>query len=142
MLAIVDAREFVMNDKPTIEGLFSATVYDESGSKVGSVSQVYTDDMTQQPSWVSVNTGFFGTKETLVPMAKARISGDEIHVPYSKSFIKDAPNMDADQHLDADAEKRLYDYYGEDYSADPRAAAGRDVGDRADVGPGLGDRKD
>lgn len=129
-----------MNEKYTIDSLFDATVYDQDGDKVGGVNQVYTDDQTQEPTWVSVNTGMFGTNETLIPLADARISGEEIHVPYEKSFIKDAPNVDADHHLDADDERRLYEYFGD---RDYRAAEGYDRdyydenyrdGDRAAVG--------
>lgn len=112
-----------MSDKYTIDSLFDATVYDQDGDKLGGVNQVYTDDQTQEPTWVSVNTGFFGTNETLIPLADARISGEEIHVPYEKGFIKDAPNVDADHHLDADDERRLYEYYGD---RDYRAADGYD----------------
>ncbi|WP_106848355.1 DUF2382 domain-containing protein [Blastococcus sp. Marseille-P5729] len=112
-----------MSEKYTIDSLFDATVYDQDGDKVGGVSQVYTDDQTQEPTWVSVNTGLFGTNETLIPLADARISGEEIHVPYEKGFIKDAPNVDADHHLDADDERRLYEYFGD---RDYRAAEGYD----------------
>ena len=102
-----------MSDKYTIDSLFDATVYDQDGDKLGGVNQVYTDDQTQEPTWVSVNTGLFGTNETLIPLSDARISADEIHVPFEKAFIKDAPNVDADHHLDADDERRLYEYYGD-----------------------------
>lgn len=102
-----------MSEKYTIDSLFDATVYDQDGDKIGGVNQVYTDDQTQEPTWVSVNTGFFGTNETLIPLSDARVSGDEIHVPFEKSFVKDAPNVDADHHLDADDERRLYEYYGD-----------------------------
>lgn len=119
-----------MTDENSIESLFEATVYDPDGTKIGGVSQVYTDDQTMEPTWVSVNTGLFGTKETLIPLADARISGDEIHVPYTKDFIKDVPQVDADSHLDADDERRLTEHYHaerygvpEPEDAEPAAAA-------------------
>ena len=39
------------------------------GDKIGKVGQVYYDDDTDQPKWVTVNTGFFGTNESFVPVS-------------------------------------------------------------------------
>ena len=51
-----------MFDETNIHQLRSATVVDRDGSKVGNVQQVYLDDTTGRPSWVTVNTGLFGTR--------------------------------------------------------------------------------
>ena len=92
-----------------IEG---STVYDSTGDKVGKVGQVYLDDQTQQPTWVTVSTGFFGTSETFVPIEGARFEGDDIHVGFDKAKIKDAPRVEVDQHLSETEEAELYRYYG------------------------------
>ncbi|WP_194291334.1 PRC-barrel domain-containing protein [Cumulibacter manganitolerans] len=125
-----------MTDENAIESLFEATVYDPDGNKIGGVSQVYTDDQTMEPTWVSVNTGLFGTKETLIPLDDARISGEEIHVPYTKDFIKDVPHVDADNHLDADDERRLTEHYhAERYGVPDTEAAGPAVTAEPVAGP-------
>ncbi|MDO5618124.1 DUF2382 domain-containing protein [Kocuria sp.] len=95
-----------------IEELENGTLYDQDGSKVGDVAQLYLDDATGEPNWVTVNTGLFGTNETFVPLDQARVNNGEIHVPYPKDFIKDAPNLDADAHIDEHQEDELYRYYG------------------------------
>ncbi|QFG68511.1 DUF2382 domain-containing protein [Ornithinimicrobium pratense] len=87
-------------------------VVDESGEKVGKVGQVYLDDNSGQPEWVTVNTGLFGTSESFIPLQQATVSGQEVRVPYAKGFIKDAPRVEADAHLDRDDEAELYRYYG------------------------------
>lgn len=120
--------------------LLDATVYDRDGDKVGSVGNLYTDDDSGRPSWVSVNTGLFGMNETFVPLREARISGDEIHVPYEKSYIKDAPNVAADEHLDEPEERRLYEYYGGTGQAVAGDVTDRDVADRDRVADGDRDR--
>ena len=94
-----------------VASLFTCTVIDSEGAKVGSIGQVYLDDKTQQPTWVSVKTGFFGLKETFVPLHRAELIGSQLRVPYLASLIKAAPNVDPDRHLDADQEVALYDYY-------------------------------
>ncbi len=97
-----------------IEG---ATIYDNTGDKVGKVGQVYLDDQTQQPTWVTVSTGFFETSETFVPIEGARFEGDDIHVAYDKEQIKDAPRVEVDQHLSETEEAELYRYYGLEWGA-------------------------
>lgn len=92
--------------------LLGLTVLDQEGEKVGTVGKVYRDDADGRPEWVTVHTGLFGTKETLVPLAGARISGDELHVPVTKETVKHAPRIDVDGRLDADEESDLYAHYG------------------------------
>jgi uncharacterized protein (TIGR02271 family) len=81
------------------------------GEKIGGVGQVYADDDTGQPKWVTVKTGLFGTKESFVPLEGARMQGDDLVVAYSTDQIKDAPGVDPDGHLDPAEEDRLYQHY-------------------------------
>ena len=50
------------------DNLYSCTVVDEDGSRIGAVSQVYLDDATAEPTFVAARVGFFGNKEVLVPL--------------------------------------------------------------------------
>lgn len=94
-----------------LDTIYDADVVDVNGDKVGGVGQVYLDDRTGDPAWVTVNTGFFGMRESLVPLDGATVDGDRIQVPYEKAFIKDAPNVDVDAHLDDAQQDELYRYY-------------------------------
>lgn len=99
----------------TIDEILAARAgkaYDNNGEKVGAVGEVYLDDTTGYPAWVTVNTGFFGTSESFVPLEGAVVQGENLHLPYSKEMIKEAPIQDADRHLEAEDEERLYEYYG------------------------------
>jgi uncharacterized protein (TIGR02271 family) len=89
---------------------------DRDGDKIGSIGDVYLDDQTGQPEWLTVKTGLFGNKESFVPTAEARAEGDTVRVPYEKSQVKDSPNVDADGALSQDEESRLYRHYGLSYS--------------------------
>lgn len=107
-----------------IDRLASATAFDTEGQKLGSVGQVYLDDQTERPSWVSVSTGLFGTNETLVPLEGHRWDGDKLVVAYSKDVVKDAPNIDADAHISEQEEQELYRYYeGHGYATTDRRDA-------------------
>jgi len=75
--------------------LYGTDVTDPDGHKIGTLGNLWTDE-SGQPTWASVKTGLFGTKETLVPLHQAEVEGDHLRVPYAKEQVKDAPNIDAD----------------------------------------------
>ncbi|SNR70600.1 DUF2382 domain-containing protein [Blastococcus mobilis] len=96
----------------TISRVIGQDVYDESGEKIGSAAEVYLDDETGQPEWVTVRTGLFGTKESFVPIRNADLTDDGLRVPVSKDQVKDAPKIDTEGHLSPQEEEELYRYYG------------------------------
>jgi uncharacterized protein (TIGR02271 family) len=105
MLSENDARQAI-----------GSTAYSASGDKIGAVGQLFLDDETGRPEFVTVNTGLFGTKESYVPVADANLDGDRLVLPFDKDKIKGAPNVDTDDgHLDRSDEQRLYEYYGLQY---------------------------
>src|SRR5215212_10163519 len=101
-----------MIDTQHIDRIEGSTAYDAAGDKVGRVGQLYVDDESGTPSWITVSTGLFGTAETFVPLEGASFDGDDLRLAYSKDTIKNAPRMDTDEHLDQAEEGELYRYYG------------------------------
>ncbi|GAA1756263.1 PRC and DUF2382 domain-containing protein [Kocuria aegyptia] len=99
-----------------VNALLSATAYGSDGDKIGKVEQVFLDDNTEEVTFVTVNTGLFGTKESFVPVDGAQQDGDRFVLPYTKDVVKDAPNVDADQHLSPAEEEEIYRYYKMNYS--------------------------
>jgi len=104
-----------MLDQNQLEDVIGRTVYDANGNKIGKLGQVYTDDQTGEPTWATVNTGFFGTSESFVPLREITFTGDDVTVPYTKDQVKDAPNVDADGHISPEEERRVYAHYNLDY---------------------------
>jgi uncharacterized protein (TIGR02271 family) len=105
-----------MLDAQDARSIMGATAYGSDGNKIGKVGQVFLDDQTGRPEFVTVNTGLFGTNETFIPVSGASFSGDRLELPYTKDKVKDAPNVAVDSgHLDESEEQRLYDYYGMGY---------------------------
>jgi uncharacterized protein (TIGR02271 family) len=96
----------------TLDRVIGQDVYDEAGQKIGSAGEVYLDDETGQPEWVTVRTGMFGTKESFVPIRDADLTDQGLRVPVSKDRVKDAPKIDTDGHLSPQEEQELYRYYG------------------------------
>ena len=93
------------------------TLYSRDNDKIGKVGQVFLDDDTNRPEFLTVNTGLFGTNESFVPAADASLTDDGVRVPFTKDQVKDAPNVDVSSgHLDQSEERRLYAHYGMSYS--------------------------
>ena len=109
-----------------VNALLSATAYGSDGDKIGKVEQVFLDDNTEEVTFVTVNTGLFGTKESFVPVDGSQQDGDRFVLPYTKDVVKDAPNVDADQHLSPAEEEEIYRYYKMNYSG----TSDRDLSDR------------
>jgi uncharacterized protein (TIGR02271 family) len=96
----------------TIDRVIGQDVFDQAGEKIGSAGEVYLDDESGQPEWVTVKTGLFGTKESFVPIRDADLTNDGLRIPVSKAQVKDAPKIDTDGHLSPTEEAELYRYYG------------------------------
>ena len=130
----------------TSEQLASVTNGNVIGSdrdKIGGIGQIYLDDQTGEPNWVTVKTGLFGTAESFVPLSGASLSGSDIVVTYDKDTVKDAPRVDADGHLTPDEEDSLYAYYGlGDARSDADRGAVYDSGADYDRGAGAGQDTD
>ncbi len=120
-----------------IDQVVGRPVTGPEGEKLGDVAQVYLDDETGRPEWVTVHTGLFGTKETFVPISEATLEDRGLSVPYTKDVVKDAPRVDAEGHLSKDEEADLYRHYGLQYS-DARSDSGLPQGHREDAAVGAG----
>ena len=114
-----------MLNETQINDVVGTTAYDPEGQKIGKVGQVFLDDETGRPEFVTVNTGLFGTSESFVPVEEASFDGDRLTLPYTKDKVKDAPTIDFDgHHLDHQDERRLYEFYGRAYTE--RSTGGQD----------------
>jgi uncharacterized protein (TIGR02271 family) len=91
--------------------IIGSTAIDADGDKVGKVGQIYLNDATSDPEWVTVSTGLFGTKESFAPLYGAQPGDGELRLAVTKQLIKDAPNIDTDGHLDGSEIDTLYQHY-------------------------------
>ena len=88
---------------------------DADGENIGSIEEVYLDQDSGVPEWLTINTGLFGTKQSFVPITGASDQGDNVHLGYTKQQVKHAPNVDASSALSQQEEAELYRHYGLDY---------------------------
>ncbi|MBQ1080941.1 MULTISPECIES: DUF2382 domain-containing protein [unclassified Nocardiopsis] len=117
------------------ENLVGHRVLDAEGAHVGKINQVFLDDSTGEATWVSVHTGMFGMRETLVPLQGARPVEEDIQVPYDKAVVKEAPQVDAERHITPEDEALVRDYFARQ-GGFPRQAQGE--GDTRMADPGTG----
>ncbi|BBE24426.1 photosystem reaction center subunit H [Arthrobacter sp. MN05-02] len=113
-------------------------VLGSDGEKIGAIGQVYLDDQTGEPSWVTAKTGLFGTSESFVPLQGADVEGNDVRVPYSKHQVKDAPRIESDGNLSPEEEDRLYRHYEIGGGTDGYTDTTTTTGTTSDVGTGVG----
>lgn len=117
-----------MTFQGNIDALPGREVFGSDGRKIGKVGQVYVLEGTDDPTWMTVHTGLFGSHESFVPVSEATERGDEVHVPFEKAFVHDAPRIDDASELTVEHEAELYRYYG----VQPPLVHGADAGAQAD----------
>ena len=134
-----------MPDIDTVRGWQGRTMVDGDGDRIGSIEDIYADDQSGEPEWALVKTGLFGTKSSFVPIAQASQRNEDVQVPYDKQLVKDAPRIEADQHLSEAEEQQLWRHYGLDYGAGQARTAAQPQPDTEavdrPVGAGAGGRR-
>src|SRR5437868_14147160 len=101
-----------MISRDSVQTLLGGTAYTSDGDKIGGIGQVYLDNASGEPAWVTVKTGLFGSNESFVPLAEAELTDDGVRVPYDKERVKSAPNIETERELSEQEEDELYAYYG------------------------------
>lgn len=88
-------------------------VYDNSGSKIGKVDDLFIDESDRE-EYVGVKMGLFGSKSTLIPMDIIRVNEADktLEVSESKDRVKDAPNFNDDEDITPDFEDRIRSHFG------------------------------
>jgi hypothetical protein len=89
-------------------------VHDQLGRKLGKVERVYAPGGEGDVMWatVDVTDGMFNSRIVFVPLARLKDEEGAVHVPYSRQFIQDAPEVENSDEVSPEDDKRLRDYYG------------------------------
>ena len=111
-----------------LQDMIGQNALDSDGGKIGKIGQVYLDDATGDPQWVTVSTGLFGQKESFAPLYGSSVDGDDLRLAVDKDLVKNAPNVEDDGHLHEQEVADLYSYYaghlGTDSGTPANGAAG------------------
>ena len=126
-----------MTTTEELQNMEGQTAVDVNGAKLGKIGQIYVDDQTGQPLWVTITTGMFGTKQNFAPLYGSQSQGGDLHLAVTKDMVTDAPGIEADGHIEDSENQALYTHYagyldgtaqdqGHGYAGDTRDdAAGR-----------------
>jgi uncharacterized protein (TIGR02271 family) len=88
-------------------------VYDQSGSKIGKVDDLFVDE-SDQPEYIGVKMGFLGMSSTLIPweLVTPDESSGNLTVATDKETAKNGPAFDDDREITPEFEQQVYSYYG------------------------------
>ena len=100
-----------MTTTEDLQNMEGQTAVDVNGAKLGKIGQIYVDDQTGQPLWVTITTGMFGTKQSFAPLHGSRPDGGDLHLAVTKDMVTDAPGVEADGHIEDSENQALYTYY-------------------------------
>jgi sporulation protein YlmC with PRC-barrel domain len=89
------------------------TVYDNQGSKIGKVDDLFVDEKDHE-EYIGVKLGLLGRKSTLIPTEIVRVNENDrtIEVSESKDHVKDAPSFDDDEDVTGEYEERIRSHFG------------------------------
>ncbi len=120
------------------------TVYDQSGSKIGKVDDLFVNE-SDQPEYIGVKMGFLGMSSTLIPWALATPdeSSGSLTVATDKDTAKNGPAFDDDREITPEFENQVYSYYGLSHSSGSEGSGSygsyysEQSTDAGTVGPGM-----
>ncbi|MFG1635892.1 PRC and DUF2382 domain-containing protein [Pseudonocardia alni] len=123
-----------MITKDMTRELIGRQVVDNHGEKVGKIGQIYLDERSGDPTWATVNTGLFGTKESFVPLQNADVHDRDVALGVEKKAVKDCPHVGrSDERLTGSEEDELYRHYGIGHgNGNGRTDARHATGERTD----------
>lgn len=107
-----------------IDRIIGADALDSQDDRIGEVSQVYVDESTDNPTWVSVRLGLLSGAEVLVPLNDAEWDDHALHVTVERQTVREAPRKEMDEPLTEAEQERLYTHYGIPTVRHPRSELG------------------
>lgn len=102
-----------MTTAEDLQRMEGQTAVDVDGAKLGKIGQIYVDDQSGQPLWVTISTGMFGTRQSFAPLHGSRAAGEDLQLAVTKGMVSGAPGVEADGHIGDDENEALHGYYHE-----------------------------
>ena len=109
-------------DPKDIPGLFDAEVVGPDGEKVGTIQQIFADEVTGAVTFVTVLSE---GHEHFIPVRGADYSTSHVSVPFNRDIIETAPEASEEDDLSRDREAEVYGHYG----MEPARRSGLEIDD-------------
>jgi uncharacterized protein (TIGR02271 family) len=95
-----------------LNAMVGQTLVGPGGEKIGKIRDVYIDQRSREPEWLTVATGMFGSKVSFVPLSGVRRDTEgDYTATFDKEQVKGAPTAEADGTLSEAEEDQLYRHY-------------------------------
>jgi uncharacterized protein (TIGR02271 family) len=91
------------------QDIVGARVTSTDGQVIGTVEQVFNDDVDGTPVWARIKAG---RRNRFVPLGGSRLGDGGLSVPFETTRIVGGPEISADQHMSATQAEQLSRYYG------------------------------
>lgn len=98
-----------------VSALPGKKISDQMARPIGKITGIYAMD-DGYPMWVGVEAspGIGGKQTVFIPLARLKDEDGELRVPYSKERIIEAPEIEVEDSISAECDRRLRDYYAID----------------------------
>ena len=113
-----------MTSPQDVQQFIGRNAVGSDGTKIGKIGQVYLDDQTGEPLWVTLATGMFGTRQSFAPVYGSRMEEDQLVLAVTKDQVKDAPNIEDDGQISSQEQDALYQHYSAYLAGSPGEAGG------------------
>jgi hypothetical protein len=97
-------------EHPELPHMIGDTMVDDTGHKVGKVTDVVSRPDTLEAEWLVVKTSMFG-RPRLVPLAAAFEDGHTAHINFSKEDVLSAPIPEVSTSLAVFERQALLEHY-------------------------------
>jgi hypothetical protein len=124
-----------MTSDPEVPPVIGAIADDREGRPLGTVTAVFVDDVTGQPTWVGLTDGLHAAPDAtdvaiVAPIADAQVSGGRVRLTVSADAVHSSPRPAAPDRLSPAEEVTLREHY----AGGTGLAGGRTAGtDRTDT---------
>ena len=126
-----------MTTPEQLQAMEGQTAVDVNGGKLGKIGQIYVDDRSGEPLWVTISTGLFGTRQSFAPLYGSQPDGENLRLAVTKDMVSGAPGVEADGHIQPEENEALYTYYS-GYLGSAQDTAVQDQGYAGDAGTRAG----
>jgi stress response protein YsnF len=114
-----------MTSEPALPPVVGLTAEDRDGTALGTVTAVYLDDVTRQPTWVGLTDGLHAAPDArdvtiVAPIAGAELTEGRLRLTVPADAVRSAPRPASAERLAPAEAQTLRQHY----------AAGPDAGDR------------
>jgi hypothetical protein len=106
--------------KPSLNealGWIGSRVDDVYGAAIGRLEDVWIDPATGEARWLLVKEGRFGGRSTLVPFSQATAGDGNVWIPYERSVVREAPQIEPGVPLTQQVEATLRNHYAANAAA-------------------------